>query len=55
MGNKDMFDINRETLRKIYVDPDRGVEYLLNKKAININPAHVKALDVLKVQHVPSS
>lgn len=46
--DKDTFYITRESLQSIFVDADRGVEYLLNKQAIDINPVHVRSLEILK-------
>jgi hypothetical protein len=54
--DKDIFYINSEYLLKLGIDPKEAVEYLDNKKAITVNPVHVKALQVLKQKPaVPSS
>lgn len=37
------------------IDPMEAIKYIENKRAINLNPAHVKALQILKQQCVPSS
>lgn len=37
------------------IDPMEAVRYLENKRAIHMNPAHVKAHQILKQQVVPSS
>jgi hypothetical protein len=50
MENKDTFYINPESLRKLGTDPAAGVNYLLSKMAVTINPAHVKTLQVLREQ-----
>lgn len=50
----DIFKINCESLRKLGIDPAEGVNYLLNKKAITLNPVHVRTIQVLKQQTVPS-
>lgn len=40
--------INRETLIKLEIDPQDAIEYLESKKAKDINPIHVHALQTLK-------
>ncbi|GCL71751.1 hypothetical protein PN4B1_16560 [Paenibacillus naphthalenovorans] len=53
---KDILFLTRENLIKLGIDPKEGIEYLETKKAITVNPSHVKALDVLKQRPaVPSS
>jgi hypothetical protein len=47
--------INRETLLILGVCPDEAIRAILNKKAIDIHPYHVKALEVLKPRPVHSS
>jgi hypothetical protein len=43
-----VFYITSESLIKLGIDPKEGIEYLENKKAITINPVHVRALLLLK-------
>lgn len=53
---KGIFYINGESLLRLGIDPIEAVRYLENKKAITINPVHVKAHQILKKQPmVPSS
>lgn len=47
--------ITRENLLRLGVDPDEGIRALLNKKAIDLHPYHVKALQILKPRPVHSS
>lgn len=47
--------INRETLIKLDIDPNDAIEYIENKKAIDIHPCHVNALQILKRRPVASS
>jgi hypothetical protein len=49
MEQKDTFYINREAFIRLSIDPKEAVEYLENKEAIDMNPAHVKALGLLKM------
>jgi len=42
------FDINRESLLRLGIDPEEGILYLESKNANDLNPAHVKALQILK-------
>lgn len=51
---KNIFNINSESLQKLGIDTIAGVDYLENKKAITVNPVHVRALQILKLP-VPSS
>lgn len=47
--------INCEFLRYLGIDPEEGVLYLESKKAIDMNPVHIKAHQLLKQQVVASS
>lgn len=47
--------ISHETLKKLNIDSEEAIEYLEGKKAIEINPIHVMALQTLKRRPVASS
>lgn len=46
--NKDVFQINCESLLELGIDPQEAIEYLERKRALTLNPAHVMALHILK-------
>lgn len=48
MEKQDVFYINRESLQKLGIDPSEGVTYLESKDGKDINPVHVKSLQILK-------
>jgi hypothetical protein len=52
---KDVFRINREYLEIFGIDPQEGIDYLENKKAIEMNPNHVKVHAILKQKPLVSS
>jgi hypothetical protein len=45
---KDTLLINQETLSMMGLDISEAIKYLETKKAIDMNPVHVKALVLLK-------
>jgi hypothetical protein len=45
---KDTLYINSDALLMMGIDPYEGIKYLEEKKAVDMNPAHVKALVLLK-------
>lgn len=47
--------IDSESLLTLGINPQEGVEYLENKKAIDMDPVHVKAHQKLKQSVVASS
>lgn len=47
---KDVFKISREYLEIFGIDPQEGIDYLENKKAIDMNPNHVRVHAILKQQ-----
>lgn len=42
------FYICRNTLTKLGIDPQEAIRYLECKNAVDMNPAHVKALIILR-------
>jgi hypothetical protein len=55
MEKKIESNINRDYFEKMGINPQEAVSYLLNKKAGDLKPIHVMALQVLKKQQpVPS-
>lgn len=52
---KDIFNINSDSLRKLGTDPDEAVKYILNKKAIDLKPVYVRGLQILKEQPTVAS
>lgn len=48
----DVFYITKERFLKLGIDPREAISYLENKKAITVNPVHVKALQILKEKPV---
>lgn len=52
---KDTFMINQESLLKLGISVQEGIDYLENKPANSIAPAHVKTLHILKQSHVARS
>lgn len=53
--DKKKFMLTRERLMKMGIDPNEAVKYLENKKAIDLNPVHVRAYQLLRTQPVVSS
>lgn len=53
----DKFDtpIDSDLLSKIGIEPTDGIEYIENKKVTDLNPVHVKALQILKQKPVVAS
>lgn len=47
--------INIEFILMLGLDPKEAVEYLENKRAVDMNPVHIKAHQILKQQPVASS
>jgi len=52
---QDVLYISAETLIKLGITVNESIKYLECKKAITINPVHVKALQVLKQKPLVSS
>jgi hypothetical protein len=52
---QDVLYITAETLIKLGITVDESIEYLESKKALTVNPVHVKALQVLKQKPLVSS
>lgn len=46
--SQDNFYICRNTLNKLGIDPQEAIRYLECKNAVDMNPAHVKALHILR-------
>jgi hypothetical protein len=56
LGNKIAFNITRETLKKIHIDPEIAIEHLEHKEIKKLTPIHVMAHQLLKqTPVVPSS
>lgn len=53
--DKETFIINSENLIKLGIEPEEAIEYLENKCATTIAPAHVKALIILRESLISSS